>query len=121
MTQPSEQVWITVGTDGYSDTDENRAAIAAGAAAIDWTYETSNVGRLRTRAMRRLITDAFAGGENAILQAGSVIVTVNGERVGLVGLQVPRQRYYVLDLVDTAVYVMREPLIEGQRPRDERS
>ena len=101
--------WSTAGHDtGWRDTQANRTAILAAAAAIDWTDRPATVRRLQEPPVRVLLAAIFYGRLDQLRQAGSAAVMLDGQRHAVVGLADDINRYYLLDLGHEAVYVLHE-------------
>jgi hypothetical protein len=101
--------WSAASADtGWQATPANRAAVTAAASRMQWTDQPHRLPQLRQPSVRALAAAIFFGRLDQLHAAAAGTVDLDGRDRTLIGLADDRNRYYLLDLGDLAVYVLHE-------------
>lgn len=93
---------------GWQATPANRAAVTAVASRMQWTDQPHRLPQLQRPPVRALATAIFFGRLDQLHAAATAAVDLDGRDRTLIGLADDRNRYYLLDLGEVAVYVLHE-------------
>lgn len=101
--------WSPASADtGWQATATHRAAITTAAAAMSWTDQPHRLPHLQKPPIRVLTVAIFFGRLEQLHAAAVEHVEIDGQDRTLIGLADDRNRYYLLDLDDVAVYVLHK-------------
>ena len=101
--------WSAASADtGWQATPDNRAAVTAAVSRMHWTDQPHRIRQLQRPAVRALAVAIFFGRLDQLHAAATSTVDLDGRARTLIGLADDRNRYYLLDLGDLAVYVLHE-------------
>ena len=101
--------WSPASADtGWQTTATQRTAVSSGAARMRWTDQPHRLPQLQQPSVRVLAVAIFFGRLDQLHAAAVEPVDIDGKPRNLIGLADDRNRYYLLDLDDIAVYVLHE-------------
>lgn len=101
--------WSPASADtGWHATATHRDAITTAAARMSWTDQPHRLAQLQKPTVRVLTVAIFFGRLDQLHAAAVEHVEIDAQERTLIGLADERNRYYLLDLDDVAVYVLHE-------------
>lgn len=101
--------WSPASADaGWQATATQRAAVSRAAARMSWTDQPHRLPQLQQPTIRVLTVAIFFGRLDQLHAAAAEPVAIDEQTRTLIGLADHRNRYYLLDLDDVAVYVLHE-------------
>lgn len=101
--------WSPASADtGWQATATHRDAIRAAADRMIWTDQPYRLPHLQRPPVRVLTVAIFFGRLDQLHAAAVEHVEIDGDERTLIGLADDRNRYYLLEVGDVAVYVLHE-------------